>query len=98
VGQVVTRLAQGRRPQAIVAAFGWDERTVARDQQGAGRQCRRVHEHVVEAGRVDGGPVRADEPRVRLVGGVLWVAMALTVTSRLWLGGAVSAHRDTRLI
>jgi hypothetical protein len=48
---------------------------------------------VVEAGRVDLGQVQADELRVRLVGGVLWVVTALTVTSRLWLGGVVSAHR-----
>jgi transposase-like protein len=30
VVQVVTLLAHGCPPQAIVAAFGWDERTVAR--------------------------------------------------------------------
>jgi len=29
---------------------------------------------------------------------VLWVATALTVQSRLWLGGTVSAHRDRPLI
>jgi hypothetical protein len=98
VAQVVTLLAHGCPPQAIVAAFGWDERTVARYQAEAGAQCRRVHEHVVEAGRVDLGQVQADELRVRIVGGVLWVAMALTVASRLWLGGVVSAQRDTLLI
>ncbi len=98
VVQVVTLLAHGCPPQAIVAAFGWDERTVARYQAEAGGQCRRVHEHIVEAGRVDVGQVQADELRVRLVGGVLWVATALSVGSRLWLGGVVSAHRDRPLI
>ena len=96
--QVVTLLAHGCPPQAIVAAFGWDERTVARYQAEAGAQCRRVHEQVVQGGRVALGQVQADELRVRVVGGVLWLATALTVTSRLWLGGVVSAHRDTALI
>ena len=98
VEQVVTLLAHGCPVQAIVAAFGWDERTVARYQAEAGAQCRRVHEHVVQAGRVDLGQVQADELRVRVVGGVLWLAMALSVTSRLWLGGVVSPHRDRHLI
>ena len=98
VVQVVTLLAHGRPPQAIVAAFGWDERTVARYQAEAGAQCRRVHEHVVQAGRVALGQVQADELRVRIVGGVLWVATALSVSSRLWLGGVVSAQRDRPLI
>jgi hypothetical protein len=98
VVQVVTLLAHGCPVQAIVAAFGLDERTVARYQDAAGAQCRRVHEHVVAAGRAELGQVQADELRVRIVGGVLWVATALTVTSRLWLGGAVSARRDGPLI
>jgi len=98
VAQVVTLLAHGCPPQAIVAAFGWDERTVARYQREAGAQCRRVHEHVVQAGAVELGQVQADELRVRVVGGVVWLATALTVSSRLWLGGEVSAQRDRHLI
>jgi len=98
VAQVVTLLAHGCPLQAIVAAFGWDERTVARYQAEAGAQCRRVHEHVVQAGRVDLGQVQADELRVRVVGGVVWLATALAVASRLWLGGVVSAQRDRQLI
>src|SRR5919199_1531293 len=98
VEQVVTLLAHGCPVQAIVAAFGWDERTVARYQAEAGAQCQRVHEHVVQAGQVELGPVQADELRVRVVGGVVWLATALAVPSRLWLGGGVSAHRDRHLI
>ena len=98
VAQVVALLAHGCPPQAIVAAFGWDERTVARYQQEAGAQCQRVHEHVVQAGHVELGQVQADELRVRVVGGVVWLATALTVSSRLWLGGVVSAQRDRQLI
>lgn len=95
---VVTLLAYGCPVQAIVAAFGLDERTVARWQARAGAQCRRVHEHLVEAGRVELGQVQADELRVRIVGGVVWLASAIAVPSRLWLGGVVSATRDGALI
>lgn len=49
IAVVVTLLAHGCPVQAIVAAFGLDERTVTRWQRGAGFQCRRVHEHLVEA-------------------------------------------------
>src|SRR5215210_3940473 len=95
---VITLLAHGCPLQAIVAAFGLDERTVARWEREAGMQCRRVHEHVVEAGRVELGQVQADELRVRVVGGVMWLAGALAVESRLWLGGVVSMRRDRDLI
>jgi transposase-like protein len=95
---VVTLLAYGCPVQAIVAAFGVDERTVARWQARAGEQCRRVHEPLVQAGRVELGQVQADEIRVRAVGGVLWLASAVAVASRLWLGGVVSPTRDARLI
>ena len=71
VEQVVTLLAHGCPVQAIVAAFGWDERTVARYQAEAGAQCRRVHEHLVQAGQVELRQVQADELRVRVVGGVV---------------------------
>ena len=95
---VLTLLAYGCPVQAIVAAFGLDERTVARWQARAGDQCRRVHEHLVQGGRVELGQVQADELRVRAVGGVLWLASALAIPSRLWLGGVVSAARDGALI
>jgi transposase-like protein len=95
---VITLLAHGCPLQAIVAAFGLDERTVARWEREAGMQCRRVHEHIVEAGRVELGQVQADELRVRVVGGVMWLAGALAVESRLWLGGVVSVSRDRELI
>ena len=49
---VVTLLAYGCPVQAIVAAFGLDELTVARWQKESGLQCRPVHEHLIEAGKV----------------------------------------------
>jgi len=95
---VLTLLAHGCPPQAIVAAFGLDERTVAAWQARAGRHAQAVHEHLVEAGRVDVQHVQADEIWVKLVGRRVWMAMALAVPSRLWLGGVVSPHRDLPLI
>jgi hypothetical protein len=69
---VVTLLAYGCPPQAIVAAFSLDERTVSRWQRESGRQCWRVHQHIiVEAGGVLLGQVQADELRIR-IGEAAW--------------------------
>jgi len=97
VGLVVTLLAHGCPGQAIVAAFGFDERTVAAWWARAGRQGQAVHESLVEQPR-DLGQVQADELRVKKQGGIVWMALAMMVTTRLWLGGEVSAQRDLPLI
>lgn len=94
---VVTLLAHGCPVQAIVAAFGFDERTVADWWARAGRQSQAVHEYVVEPPR-DLGQVQADELRVRKQGGIVWMALAMMVKTRLWLGGEVSERRDMPLI
>ena len=95
---VLTLLSHGCPTQAIVAAFGLDERTVARWLASAGRHCQRVHEHLVEQGQVDLQHVQADELWVKQVGGKVWMALALAVPSRLWLGGVISRQRDLPLI
>jgi transposase-like protein len=95
---VLTLLCYGCPLQAIVAAFGLDERTVAAWQARAGQHCQHVHEHLVQQGQVDLGHVQADELWVKLVGRKVWLAMAMAVPSRLWLGGVVSEHRDRPLI
>lgn len=95
---VLTLLCHGCPLQAIVVAFGFDERTVARWQDRAGHHCQHVHEHLVSQGGVELGHVQADELWVKLVGRGVWMAMALAVPSRLWLGGVVSPHRDRALI
>jgi len=59
---VVTLLAYGCPVQAIVAAFGLDERTVAAWWARSGRQGQTVHEYLVEQPR-DLGQVQADELR-----------------------------------
>ena len=95
---VMTLMAYGCPVQAIVAAFGLNERTIHRWQLMSGQQCQRLHEHTVQAGGVPLAQVQADELRVRVVGGVMWLASALSVTSRLWLGGAVRVRRERGLI
>lgn len=95
---VVTLLAHGCPLQAIVAAFGVDERTVATWWERAGEHCQRLHAHLVQAEQVDLGHVQADELWVKLAGQRVWQAMALAAPSRLWLGGVISAHRDRVLI
>ncbi len=95
---VVTLLCHGCPIQAVVAAFGLDERTVADWQARAGEHCERVHEQLVEQGQVDLGHVQADELWVKMVGKRVWMAMAMAVPSRLWLGGVISPHRDRALI
>jgi transposase-like protein len=95
---VVTLLSHGCPTQAIVAAFGVDERTVGVWLTRAGQHCQPVHQHLVQQGQVDLQHVQADELWVKLVGRRVWMAMALAVPSRLWLGGVISGHRDLRLI
>src|SRR5919201_584926 len=51
VSLVVTLLAHGCPVQAIVAAFGFDERTIAAWWARSGRQGQAVHEYVVEQPR-----------------------------------------------
>jgi len=97
VVMVVTLLAHGCPLQAIVAAFGLDERTVLSWQARSGEHCQRVHEHLVEQAR-DLGQVQADEIRAKTQGGILWMAMAIQVQTRLWLGGVLSTARDMQLI
>ena len=63
VSLVVTLLAHGCPVQAIVAAFGLDERTIADWWARSGRQGQGVHEYLVEQPR-DLGQVQADELRV----------------------------------
>ena len=96
---VLALLAYGCPLQAIVRAFGFDERTVARWQKKAGAHCQVVQERLVQDQPRHLGFVQADELRVKLQKRlVVWMAMALQVKTRLWLGGVVSVSRDKALI
>src|SRR5262249_25251235 len=94
---IVTLLAHGCPLQAIVAALGFDARTVADWWASSGRQGQAVHAYLVEQPR-DLGQVQADELRVKKQGGIVWMALAMMVKTRLWLGGEGSAQRDLPLI
>ena len=97
VTRVVTLLAHGCPPQAIVAACGFDERTVARWMARGGVQGQAVQEHLVEQPR-DLGQVQADAIRVKKPGGMVWMALAMMIRTRLWRAGEVSEHRDMPLM
>ena len=56
-----------------------------------------MQESLVERPR-DLGQVQADELRVKKQGGIVWMALAMMVKTRLWLGGEVSEQRDLPLI
>jgi transposase-like protein len=96
--QVITLLAYGCPIQAIVKAFGLDERTVCAWQKRAGQHCQQVHEHLVESSQHDLQQVQADEIKVKTQKGTIWMAFAIWVPTRLWLGGVISPTRDLALI
>jgi hypothetical protein len=94
---VGTLLAYGCPIQAIVQPFGLDERTVASWRDRAGTHCQRVHQAVVQQGQLDLVQVQADESQVKGCKMIAWMGLAMMVSTRLWLRGAVSLTRDRRL-
>lgn len=96
--QVLVLLAYGCPVQAIVKAFGLDERTVRDWLRRAGKHCQQVHEHLVESTVHDLKQVQADEIKVKTQKGTFWMALAIWVQPRLWIGGVVSSKRDLNLI
>ena len=87
---VVALLTYGCPLQAIVHAFGLDERTVAAWQKRAGNHCKQVHAALVEQGKVKSQQIQADEIRAKGRKIIVWLALAMDVTTRLWLAGTVS--------
>jgi IS1 family transposase len=94
---VVTLLSYGCPIQAIVHAFGLDERTVADWRDRAGVHCQKVHQEMVEQGKLDLVHVQADEIRVKGCKMIAWMGLAMMVSTRLWLGGVVQCSRDRSL-
>jgi transposase-like protein len=94
----ITLLAYGCPIQAIVKAFGLDERTVRDWWRRSGAHCRAVHAFKVERSHLDLQQVQADEIKAKRQEGHFWMALAMMVPTRLWLGGVVSEKRDLELI
>jgi len=95
--KVITLLAHGTPTQAIVHAFRMDERTVAKWREHAGIHCELVHKDKIEGGILDLIHVQADEIWVKMKGTVVWVALAIMVSTRLWIAVEVSKKRDSDL-
>jgi transposase-like protein len=95
--QVLILVTHGCPIPAIEAAFGFQARTVRRWVKVAGEHCEQIHQREVVVPRAL-GQVQADELRAKTQRGIFWLAMAIAVPSRLWLGGVVSAQRDGKLI
>ena len=97
VMKVIILLAYGCPLQAIVHAFGLDERTIADWQQRAGKHCQQVHEALVQNGKVETHHIQADEIRVKGHKMIAWMGLAIEGSTRLWLAGVVSVQRDKAL-
>jgi transposase-like protein len=97
ITQVITLVAHGCPVPAITAAFGVQARTVRAWVHAAGIHAQAVHTELVQQPR-DLVHVQADEIRVKAQRQVFWMALAVQVSTRLWLGGAVSTTRDRALI
>lgn len=96
IERVVALVGHGCPVPAITAAFGYDDRTVRQWVADSGQQCQQVHEHLVEQPR-DHPQIQADELRVKGQGVILWVAMALCMVTRLWLGAEIAPTRSQSL-
>src|SRR5258708_12940904 len=74
-----------------------DERTVANWRERAGIHCEAVHKEKIERGMLDVIQAQADEIWVKMRGVVIWVALAIMVSTRLWIAVEVSKKRDSNL-
>jgi len=92
---VVGLIAWGCPVAAIVAVFELDERTVADWLRRAGKYAEAFHHQHIQT--VDLQQVQVDEIRLKMQGKVMWIAMAMSVGTRLWLGAVCQVKRDKKL-
>ena len=93
---VITLVRWGWPLVALDHAYGLQPQTIRAWRAAAGVHAEAVHHAQVVQPR-DLGPVQADEVRVTTQGGIVWLALALMVATRLWLGGVLSTRRDQAL-
>lgn len=98
IAWIVSLPAHGCPPEAIVATFAVDPRTIQKLWVTSGQHCQRIHEAKIQNGCLNLGQVQMDELRHKIQGAVLWIAMALAVTTRPWLGATVNRQQDKALI
>jgi transposase-like protein len=94
---VITLVSWGCPLVALEHAFGLQPQTIRDWLEAAGVHAEAVHHEQVVQPR-DLGQVQADEVRVTTQCGIVWLAMAMMVSTRLWLGGVISTRRDEALI
>ncbi len=94
---VITLVSWGCPLVAIEHGLGLQPQTVRDWLEAAGQHAEAVHHAQVVQPR-DLGQVQADEVRVKTQCGIVWMAMAMMVSTRLWLGGVMSTRRDHALI
>ena len=97
ITRVVTLVSHGCPVPAIEVAYGFQAQTVREWIEASGAHAEAVHHATVVQER-ELVQVQADEIHVKTQSGVRWMAMAMMVSTRLWLGGAVSPRRDRDLI
>lgn len=97
ITRIITLVSHGCPIAAVEAAFDIQAQTVRDWIAAAGSHTQALHQALIVQAR-DLHQVQADEVRVKTQAGVLWMAMAMMVATRLWLGGAVSERRDRHLI
>ena len=91
---VVGLIAWGCPVAAIVAVFELDERTVADWMHRAGLYAETFHHQHMQ--KLDLQQVQVDEIRLKMQHQILWIAMAMSVGSRLWLGAVCQVSRDKK--
>ena len=94
---VITLVSWGCPLVALEQAFGLQPQTIRDWLEAAGLHAEAVHQEQVVQPR-DLGQVQADEVRIKTQCGIVWLAMAMMVPTRLWLGGVISTRRDQALI
>jgi len=78
-------------------SYSWVQLLMAQCVERAGKHCEQVHTELIVQKGLDVQHVQADEVYAKCYKKVAWMAMAIMVPTRLWLGGVVRERRDHQL-